>query len=427
MDDGTRISWLIPVILLMLCAVFFAVSETAFASVSKNRLKTLADKGNARAVKALYITDNFEQAITTILICTNLTHIAAATLVTVNVTKIWGVRAVTLSTVIMTLAVFFFAEMLPKSIAKKYSTRISLSSASVLKLFMTVFSPFAAMLTWIGNGVAALTPGDPQVSVTEDELYDIIEDMTEQGALDEEQGELISSAIQFQETTVESIMTARVDVAAIDVNTPQDEVLQIIKSLNHSRLPVYEGSIDHIIGILQIRKYIRTYLHEGAIKDIRSLLDKPLFVHQSAKIDDVLATMTKEKLNIAVVNDNYGGTFGIVSVEDILEELVGEIWDEDDYAEEEIKHISENVLSVSSETAVTDVLDELDIDISEDEKEDIFNKLMSELTYEHFAAIPKEGDSFEDLNMKVTVITMKGNRIIRLKVKKKKTETEVKA
>ncbi|MBQ9823662.1 MAG: DUF21 domain-containing protein [Solobacterium sp.] len=239
-DGGTSISWLIPVAVLILCAMFFAMVETAFASVSRTRLKTLAEKGRSDAKKALKITDHFDRAITTILICTNIVHIAAASVVTVNVTRMWGVSAVTASTLITTIAVFFFGEMLPKSIARKYSEKISLSTAGVLSFLMTVLTPVSSLLTFIGNTASKLTKGDSDVSVTEDEIYDIIEDMTEQGTLDEEQGDLISSALMFQDVTVETILTARVDLAAVDVNMSQQEILDMIKKVNHSRLTVYE-------------------------------------------------------------------------------------------------------------------------------------------------------------------------------------------
>ena len=415
-DGGTSISWLIPVAVLILCAMFFAMVETAFASVSRTRLKTLAEKGRSDAKKALKITDHFDRAITTILICTNIVHIAAASVVTVNVTRMWGVSAVTASTLITTIAVFFFGEMLPKSIARKYSEKISLSTAGVLSFLMTVLTPVSSLLTFIGNTASKLTKGDSDVSVTEDEIYDIIEDMTEQGTLDEEQGDLISSALMFQDVTVETILTARVDLAAVDVNMSQQEILDMIKKVNHSRLPVYEGTIDHIIGILQIRKYIRTYLMEGEIRDIRPLLAETLFIHQSTNIDDLLTEMTEKKLNVAVVTDNYGGTLGIVSIEDILEELVGEIWDEDDQAVENIVKLGENTYSVAANEDVIDVLDELNIHYSDEEEERISNKLMSELAFEAFLNIPAEGDTFEYLNMTITVLVMKQNRILRLKV-----------
>ncbi|MBE6130051.1 MAG: HlyC/CorC family transporter [Erysipelotrichaceae bacterium] len=418
MDEGSsRIYWIFTVIILILLALFFAMCETAFASVSRNRMKTMADKGDSRAKKALHVLDHFDTAITTILICTNIVHIAAASVVTVNVTRIWGISAVTISTIITTLAVFFFGEMLPKSIARKYCDSISLSTAGILSLLMTVLSPVSWILTKIGNAAASLTKGDGDVSVTEEELYDIIEDMTEEGSLDEEQGDLISSALQFQDVIVGSVLTSRVDLVAIDVNTPQEEILDLIRRENHSRIPVYEGTVDHIIGILQIRKYIKEYLKNDKITDIRSLLDKPYFVYQTTKIDDLLNQMSNEKMNIAVVLDEYGGTLGIITVEDILEELVGEIWDEDDDAQENIIELPDGSYSVNADDLVTDVLDELHLDYNEEQEEEIENKIMSELAFEAFSEIPREGDSFRFMNMLITVQIMQQNRIIRLKVR----------
>ena len=421
-DGGSRLSWLITVAVLILCAMFFAMTETAFASVSKTRLKTLSDRGDTRAKTAREITDNIERAITTILIGTNIVHIAAASVVTVNVTRIWGISYVTLSTLLTTLAVFFFGEMLPKSIARKYNERISLFTASLLRFMMKLFYPLSSVLSFIGNAAASLTKGDPEVSVTEDELYDIIEDMTEAGTLDEEQGELISSALQFQDVEVGGILTSRVDLTALDINSPHEEILKTVKATNHSRLPVYEGTIDHIIGILQIRKYMRTYLQKGDKTDVRSLLEKPYFIYQTAKIDDLLRTMSKQKQNIAVVLDEFGGTLGIVSVEDILEELVGEIWDEEDNAEENFMEIAENTYSVSGDELVTDVLDRLGIDYDEEEEDRIANKRMSEFALEAFPEIPHQGDSFDYGNLHITIQIMKRFRVVRLKVEVRKDE-----
>lgn len=413
MDEGSRSSLMI-VILLLLCAAFFAVTETSIASVSRVKIKTAADRGNARAKKVLYVLDNFDRAITTILICTNIVHIAAASIVTVAVTRLWGLSAVTLSTVITTIVVFFAGEMLPKSMAKKYSERLSLAVAGPLCFFMSILRPVSALLSAIGNFAARFVKSDPEISVTEDELYDIIEDMTEEGSLDSEQGELISSALQFGSVTAESVVTSRVDLAAINVDDPSDEILAYIRSCTHSRLPVYEGSIDNIIGILQIRKYIRAYLRDGAQVDLRSLLDEVYFVHQSTNIDELLPVMSKRKLNMAVVTDNYGGTLGIVTVEDILEELVGEIWDEDDVVEEPYIALGDGSWYCDSEMLVGDVFELLEFDDPE-EDENLTNKLLGEWAYEQFSNIPVPGDSFCYHGVRISVGEMEHNRILHLR------------
>ena len=415
MDDSTRSSVLI-VTALILTAMYFAVCETAFASVPKARIRARAEKDERSAVNALYVIEHFDRAITTLLICTNIVHLAAASVTTVMVTRIWGLSAVSISTIIMTLVVFFFGEMLPKSFARKYSERCSLAVAGMLRFLMMILRPFSALLSSIGNMASRFFSEEAEVSVTENELYDIIEDMTEDGTLDEEQGDLISSALQFQDVTVGSILTSRVDVAAIDIDMTQEEILALIKRENHSRMPVYQDNIDTVIGILQIRKYIRKYINDGRVDDLRALLDEPFFVHQSAKVNDVLTVMSKAKMNVAIVTDNFGGTLGIVSVEDILEELVGEIWDEDDQVDEPIIRLSDDSYSISAEEPVLGVFDELGLKYSEEEEEELTNKLMSELAYESFARIPKEGDRFTSHGAEISVLSMKQNRIIRLLV-----------
>lgn len=414
MDDGSRLPWIIAALLLV-CAAFFAVTETSMASASRSRIKASAERGDFRAKKTLYVLDNFDLAISTLLICTNIVHIAAASIVTLAVTRKWGVSAVSISTIITTVVVFFAGEMLPKSVAKKYSDTLALSCAPVLCFFMKLFAPLSKLLTWIGQAAAKLTPGDSQISVTEDELYDIIEDMTEEGSLDENQGDLISSALQFGDVTVESVLTPRVDIVAININSSHAELLSLIKSTNHSRLPVYEGSIDNIIGVLQIRKYIKAYLRLGENLDIKPMLDEVLFVHQSTNIDELLPILSKRKLNIAVVTDNYGGTLGIVTVEDILEELVGEIWDEDDVIEEPMVEIGDGVYEVGADETVSDVFDQLGYEDPENDEE-LVNTLMGEWAYEKFDTIPKPGDSFRYHQVLVTVKDMNHNRIMKLTV-----------
>ena len=422
MDDGSRLPWIIAVLLLV-CAAFFAVTETAFASSSRTRIRIADDHGNPRAKEALYVLDNFDLAISTLLICTNIVHIAAASVVTLAVTRLWGLSAVSISTVVTTIVVFFAGEMLPKSVAKKYPEPIALFTAPTLCFFMKLFSPLSRLLTAIGQAAAGLSAGDEQVSVTEDELYDIIEDMTEEGSLDEEQGELISSALQFGDVTVENVLTPRVDLVSLNISASHAEILDTIKSCTHSRLPVYEGSIDNIIGVLQIRKYIKAYIRLGTELDIRPLMDEVFFVHQSTNIDELLPLMSRRKLNMAVVTDNYGGTLGIVTVEDILEELVGEIWDEDDIIEEPTVEVSEGVYLVDADESVADLFDTLGYEDPE-EDEELINTLMGEWAYEQFSAIPKTGDSFSYHNVHVTVKSMVHNRIMKLEVRLLPEETE---
>ena len=423
MDEGGLTPWIIT-ILLILFADYIAVAETALSSVSRVRMKLLADHGNRRAAKVLDALEHFDRTISTILICTNIAHLGAASVVTVAVTRRWGLSAVAVSTFITSMVVFFVGEMLPKSIAKKYSEHLSLWCIDLLTVLITLFRPASALLAAIGNAASRLTKGDPEISVTEDEIYDIIEDMTEEGSLDEEHGDLISSALQFNDLTVESILTPRVDVVAIDINDDSAAILQQIRSQNHSRLPVYEGSKDNIIGILRIRRYIQAYLKLGDQLDLRGLLDKPIFVTESAAVDELLPIMSRERQNMAVVTDHHGGTAGIVTVEDILETLVGEIWDEDDIVITPIVALENGNYLVDAEEPVADVLNEIGFECPPEDEDELINTRIGEWVYDHFSAIPKVTDGFDYHGLRVTIAKMDHNRILKVVLRRLSEEEQ---
>ncbi len=414
MDSDSWLSYL-SIALLLLLAAYFAAAETSMATVSRIRLKARLDQGDLRARKALYIQDNFDLAISAILIGTNITHISVATLVTMLVTRRWGMSFVALGTILCTIAVFFVGEMLPKSLGKRYSESLALSTAASLRFFMTLFRPLAALLTRVGGALASLVKSEPEITVTEDELYDVIENLTDEGGLSEERGDLVRSALEFADVPVESVLTARVDVSALDVDDSPEEILTVIRRERHSRLPVYEGSIDNIIGVLQIRRYIKAYLQQGSAAELRPLLDAPCFVHQSTSIDEVLSTLSRRKLNMAVVTDNYGGTLGVVTVEDILEELVGEIWDEDDVVEESFRDLGGGLYELDAELDMEDMFELLDYADPEDAEWN--HKLLSEWVYEQFDRLPQVGDSFTWHRLEVTVQEMRGRRLLKLRVR----------
>ena len=390
MDGDSWLSW-IPIVFLLCMAAYFAVAETAATSVSRIRLKTRLDQGDQKAKKALYVQDNFDRAISAILIGTNIVHISTATLTTVLVTRTWGASWVALGTIVCTIAVFFAGEMLPKSIAKRYSERCALATAPSLCFFMRIFAPLAKALSHIGEFFSNLAKGEPEITVTEDELYDIIETMTDEGELPEDRAELVHSALEFADVTVERVFTPRVDVAALDVNTPPEKILSFIREQRHSRLPVYEGSIDNIIGVLQIRKYVRVYLRERKYPELRSLLDAPCFVHQSTSIDELL-------------------------------EEVGEIWDEDDVAQVEFRALGGDTYEVSADMDMEDLFDELGYDDPEDT--DWEHKPVGEWVYEQFDMIPAQGESFTWHRLKVTVEAIDHRRIRKLLIQLLPEETQ---
>ncbi|MDO4804913.1 MAG: hemolysin family protein [Lachnospiraceae bacterium] len=412
MDEGGLTPWLISA-LLILFADYIAVCETALASASKVKMKTLAEHGNKKAVQVLDALEHFDRTISAILILTNIAHLATASLVTVAVTRRWGLSAVTVSTILTSLVVFFFGEMLPKSIAKKYSNSLALWCIGPLSILVKILTPGTAILAAIGNFASRFTKGDPEISVTEDEIHDIIDDMTESGTLDEEHGDLISSALEFNDITVESILTPRVDVTAIDINDDPANILEIVRNTNHSRLPVYDGSIDNIIGILRIRRYLRAYIgsqSKTGEENILKLLDEPLYVTESAKVDEILPEMSAQKQNIAIVSDHFGGTAGIVTVEDIVESLVGEIWDEEDEVEDPYVYMKNGNYMVDAEETVEDAFEFIGFKDPEND-ESLTNKRLGEWVYEHFSMIPKAKEHFEYHGLRVYVARMDHNRI----------------
>ena len=412
MDDGSWLS-IAALIVLLIGAIYFAAAETAYASVSRVRIRARQEKGDARAKRAMRVLDDFDRAITTILIGTNIVHLSAAAIVTVMVTRSWGSGAVVWGTVATTLVLFLFGEMLPKSIAKRYSERLCLQTAGSLCFFMRIFSPLAAVLTGIGQFAAKHTKGDGEVSVTEDELYDIIEDMTDAGTLDEEQGDLVQAALDFDDITVEHVLTARVDVAAVDASWPIEKITEFIREQRHSRLPVYDGSIDNVIGILQIRKYLKAWLSEGSTLALRPLLDAPYFVPATTKVDDLLPEMSRKRRNIAIVTDAWGGTLGLVTVEDILEELVGEIWDEEDEVEEFFQPLGGGRYELDARLDVDEAFELLGFEDPEDDDE-LVHKSLSEWTLEHFQFMPSQRDTFTYHGLEFTISDVFQHRIRKL-------------
>ena len=412
MDEGSWLS-IAALVILLAFAIFFALAETSFASVSRARIRARQERGDHRAKKALFVLDNFDRAITTILIGTNIVHLSAAAIVTVMVTNLWGTGAVVWGTVGTTLVLFYAGEMLPKTIAKRYSERISLGSAGSLCFFMAFFAPLAAILTAIGRGAAKLTKGDTEVSVTEDELYDIIEDMTDAGTLDEEQGDLVQSALEFGDVTAENVLTARVDMAAVDAAWTPRQIMEFIRAQRHSRLPVYEGQIDNIVGILPIRRFIKAWLAQGDALELKPLLDTPYFVPASVNVDDLLPEMSRKRLNMAIVTDAWGGTLGVITVEDILEELVGEIWDEEDVVEEYFRPLGGGRYELDARLNVAEAFEYLDFEDPED-NEELIHKSLAEWTLEQFELMPSQRDSFTYHGLEFTVSDVFRHRIRKL-------------
>ena len=310
----------ILIVLLVAMSAFFSATETAFSSVNRIRLKNYAAEGNKKAAKALKVADNFDRALSAILIGNNIVNIASASIGTLIFTKLLGDGpvAVTASTLVMTVVVLIFGEVLPKSFAKENPERFSLQVASILSILMVLLTPLISLLLGLKKLMSKLIKSDKtNPSVTEEELKYIIEEIEDEGVLEEQESELVQSALDFDEITVDEVLTPRVDVDACHVKETPEKVLELFRNGNHSRMPVYEKNIDSILGIITEHSFYKAYSENPQV-DIRTLIQDILFVPPSKKISELLRELQRKKMQLAVVVDQYGGTIGIVTIEDIL-------------------------------------------------------------------------------------------------------------
>lgn len=357
---------LIIVILIALSAVFSS-TETAFASVNRIRIKSYAEsktKKAKRAKKALNIIDNFDKALTAILIGNNIVNILSASLATVLFTKYFGAGSVGMATLVMTVLVLLFGEIIPKSLASENAEKMSLFMSPILSGFMAVLKPVIFLISNLKNGVTKLFgTNKEEPSVTEEELKYIIDEIEGEGVLEEQESDLVRSALDFDEITINEILIPRVNVTAIDIESDFEQIKNTFLNEQYSRFPIYKDSMDNIIGILHQSDFFKVYFNNEADKtnDIRSILKKPIYIPEHQKISVTLNLMQKQKVHMAVVIDEYGGTMGIVTLEDIIEELVGEIYDESDEEDTSFIRLSPNSYEVSADLSINDFLDRLEL------------------------------------------------------------------
>ena len=412
-------------IFLCLClSNFCSASEMAFSSCNVMRLENARDDGSKRAKIAVYITEHFDDALSAILIGNNLANIGASSLASVAVILVTGGDEYAwLATVILTALVIIFGETMPKISAKKNANRTSLKNAYVVRAMMIIFYP----LVWlVVSLIKLLTMGmkpeaaDADSDEAVEELQSIIETAEDEDVLDEDQSELVQAAIDFSETSALEVMTARVDVQAIDIEDDWDDILAIIEDAPFTRLPVYEGSIDNVIGILYLNHFLKAMADDGRA-DIRKLLMPPCYVYKTMKLPAVLNTLRKAKQHLAIVSDEYGGTLGVVSMEDVLEQIVGDIWDESDIVEHEVVQREKSEYELDGAMILSDFL-EL-VGLNEDDV-DAESNTVGGWTLEMFGGFPQEGDSFTYRNLTVTVLSMDGRRVERVLVKLAPSEAD---
>ena len=331
-DFRSIIGLIVFFLVLLLGGAYFAGAETSLASVNRIRIMSRADNGSKRAKRVLYILDHFDAALTTILIGTNIMHIGCASLSALVAARLnWSSAGATATSLVTTLIVFLLAEMIPKTIAKACNERFALFAAPSLRLLMRILYPLNVVFTSMANGVKKLfrVKEEEEPTVSEEELHDIIETLDEEDDIDEDTADLMQSALDFTETPVGEVYVPLKDIETVSLGMQPHEIAKAIQATNHSRLPVRNRE-GEIVGVVQIRKYLKEYLKRNGHVSLSRVMDKPYYVTVGTPIDEQLAGMSKAKTHIAIVRDNDGKDLGILTVEDILEELVGEIYDEDD-------------------------------------------------------------------------------------------------
>ena len=379
----------VSLVILVAFSAFFSASETAFSSLNQIRLKSRADDGDRTAARVLAMAEKYDKLLSTILVGNNIVNIAAASIGTIIFTQMLGAeRGATVSTIVLTIVVLIFGEVSPKSLAKEMPETVATAVAPVLSLLMVVFTP----LTWLFSQWKRLlnhfVHSSESDTITEGELMTMVSEAENDGELTDRESELIRSAIEFDDVEVEEILTPRVDVVAVADDIPLEELAQTFAESGYSRLPVYHGTIDNIIGVVHEKDfYIARLKKETKIDD---LVAPTLYTTGSTQISQLLRTLREQHHHMAVVVDEYGGTEGIITLEDILEELVGEIWDEHDEETEDFRKQSDGSWLVAGSASVDDLFETLELP----EDEDIDSNTVNGLVQEKTCHLPKVGDHF---------------------------------
>ncbi len=404
--------FIISLIALVALSAFFSASETAYTGLNRARLKNMANGGDRRAEKALKLSEDYDRLLAGILVGNNIVNILSASLATVLFVRLVGGAGVSLSTAVMTVVVLMFGEIAPKSIAKDRPEQLALAFYPALNLILVLLTPVIFLVTRWQRLVYRVFKRPEERGITEEELITIVEEAENDGEIDEHESELIRSAIEFGDLTAEDILTPRVDVTAVDVEDSPEEIARAFEQSGRSRVPVYEESIDHIVGILHEKDFYR--LREA--KPLREMMTAPLCVVPSTPLGTLLKLLQKTKNHMAVVVDEYGGVMGIVTMEDILEELVGEIWDEHDEVVEQIVETGENRWRVSGAASLDDVRELFPI------AEDFDSVTVNGWVLEVLGRFPNPGDSFDYEDLKVTVEKVAHRRVEWITVEKQVSE-----
>ena len=400
---------IILIAILVMLSAYFSATETAFSSLNKTRLKTMAEKGNKRAQLALKLAENYDKLISTILVGNNIVNIACASISTILFIEIINEQSgPAVSTLVTTVVVLIFGEITPKSIAKDMPERFAMFSAPIINALSILLTPVNFVLGQWQKIASKIIKDDEESKMSQEELLMIVDEVTEDGSLDDDEGDLIKNAIEFGEQEARDILTHRVDLVAVPVDEEKEEIAKLFTKTKLSRLLVYEEDIDNIIGVIHLKDF---FTEKGITrKSVKTIMASPVFVQEYEKINDLLKRLQKNKTHVAVVIDEYGGTLGIVTMEDILEELVGEIWDEYDVVEEDFKEIGENVYDVDGSASFDDFCDFFDIEVESD------NVSVGGFITELLGKMPEVGDQATFENLKMVVTSIESHRVENVEV-----------
>jgi len=409
------------IILLVLCYSFFSASETAFSSLNKIKLKALANSGNKRAEQAYNLAENFSKLLTTILIGNTIVNVVSASLATVFFTKMLGDNGVTVSSIVMTLLIMIVGEIVPKNIAKYIPERFAMAVTPILRFLVFIFSPLTFVFEYMEKMFANIFKNNSETYST-DEFITMVEEANEEGDIEDHEADLITNALEFNDLDVGEILTPRIDVIAVDLNEDSIEEIELkYRDSGYSRLPVYENNIDNIIGVLIEKDFYYHLLYEKST-NIKEILKEVIFTSPQVKISSLLKQFQTNKTHMAVVVDEYGGTQGIITMEDILEELVGEIYDEHDEVIEYYKKIDDNTYLVKADVDYEDMFEHFGIEADEDYE---FNTT-SAWVIDMLDKIPVKGDSFDYKNMHIEVTDADSKKVNQIKITFKENENKEK-
>lgn len=355
----------VVVIFLLICSAFFSSAETSFSSVNLLRIKTYAEEKRKGALKALYICEHYEKAIITILVGNNLVNIASTTICAyiLSTTLLSPTLANLLNTVVMTIIILIFGEITPKCLVKLNPEKAALRYSNLLFFLMKVFTPLTFLFQKLQGAFKKNKDADKTPTVTENELESIIDTMQEEGVIDQDNAQLLQGVFDLNEKTAYDVMTPRVDVIAVEQNETNENIKKVFVDTQYSRMPVYDDDIDHVVGILSQKDFFTALLKSDKV-DIKKLMVKPMFLNENMKLDDVIRKMQKEKKHMAVIADEHGGTSGIITLEDAIEEMFGEIYDEhdDEEVKESLVKISDNQYLIDADMDIKDLFEQLEIE-----------------------------------------------------------------